>query len=180
MLANAADAPAFAAVPAMKRLRGQVSELPGDWIVAPRHPVAGDGYVMPSIDGTVFVGATYEFDGDPSATGLLHQAHAENVDQLARLLDVAPRHATADEIDALDGRVGWRAVNLDRLPSIGHFEAQDPRRSIVAGLGSRGVTWAALAGEQLAALLAGDPEPLERRLAKATDPVRFARRGRPA
>lgn len=173
VFANAADAPGLAGLAAMQRLRGQVSEWPAGAITAPRVPVAGDGYVMPQVDGSIFVGATYEFEGDAVDATPTSEAHADNWARLARLLDIAPRAATPAELAVLAGRVGWRAINTDRLPSIGRVDAA--RRLVVAGLGSRGVTWAALAGEQVAALVAGDPEPLEQRLARATDPLRFAR-----
>jgi hypothetical protein len=38
---------------------------------------------------------------------------------------------------------------------------------------SRGLVWAALAGEMLASLIEGEPLPLERDLANALDPGRF-------
>jgi tRNA 5-methylaminomethyl-2-thiouridine biosynthesis bifunctional protein len=43
-------------------------------------------------------------------------------------------------------------------------------------LGSRGLTWAALGAEQVAALIEGEPLPLEGALLDAVDPARFALR----
>jgi tRNA 5-methylaminomethyl-2-thiouridine biosynthesis bifunctional protein len=42
--------------------------------------------------------------------------------------------------------------------------------------GSRGLLWASLAGEIIASMLEGDPLPVERKLAAALDPARFALR----
>jgi tRNA 5-methylaminomethyl-2-thiouridine biosynthesis bifunctional protein len=42
--------------------------------------------------------------------------------------------------------------------------------------GSRGLLWGSLAGELLASQLAGEPLPVERALAAAVDPERFALR----
>jgi tRNA 5-methylaminomethyl-2-thiouridine biosynthesis bifunctional protein len=42
--------------------------------------------------------------------------------------------------------------------------------------GSRGLIWAALAGELIAAGLEGEPLPLEGQLVDAIHPARFARR----
>jgi tRNA 5-methylaminomethyl-2-thiouridine biosynthesis bifunctional protein len=43
-------------------------------------------------------------------------------------------------------------------------------------LGSRGLTWAALGAEQVAAMIEGEPPPLEGALLDAVDPARFALR----
>jgi len=49
-------------------------------------------------------------------------------------------------------------------------------------MASRGLTWAALAGDTLASLIEGEPPPLEADLLDAIDPARFllqrVRRGR--
>jgi tRNA 5-methylaminomethyl-2-thiouridine biosynthesis bifunctional protein len=42
--------------------------------------------------------------------------------------------------------------------------------------GSRGLLWAGLAGEIIASMLEGEPLPIERKLAAALDPGRFAMR----
>jgi tRNA 5-methylaminomethyl-2-thiouridine biosynthesis bifunctional protein len=42
------------------------------------------------------------------------------------------------------------------------------------GLASRGLTWAPLAAELLAAQMSGEPLPLERDLCATLDPARFA------
>ncbi|MCD4543099.1 bifunctional tRNA (5-methylaminomethyl-2-thiouridine)(34)-methyltransferase MnmD/FAD-dependent 5-carboxymethylaminomethyl-2-thiouridine(34) oxidoreductase MnmC, partial [Burkholderia pseudomallei] len=41
------------------------------------------------------------------------------------------------------------------------------------GYGSRGLVWAALGAELIAAQIDGEPWPLERELAEAIDPARF-------
>ena len=55
---------------------------------------------------------------------------------------------------------------MPRLPGLYVFTA----------LGSRGIGWAALGGQVLAALVSGAPVPLERSLVDAIDPARFALR----
>jgi len=47
---------------------------------------------------------------------------------------------------------------------------------VFSGLGSRGIAWAALGGQLLAAWITGAPSPLEADLRDALDPARFARR----
>ena len=176
---------------ALQRLRGQVSELPATSLAPPRLPVTGDGYVLPARDGVCVVGATYEHeDIDDPAPRVA--AHAENLERVARLLagqrpDVDPRR--------LAGRVGWRAVAHDRLPLAGlvhdaqalaaattrHMPglAELPRQpglACLAALGSRGMAWAGIGAALIAAQWCGDPWPVERSLAEAVDPGRFALR----
>lgn len=105
----------------------------------------------------------------------------------------------------LEGRVGWRATTPDRLPLIGvlpwhadrlanvkHLRREQVRMlprerqmvdgrtqgslSVIGGLGSRGITWAALAGELLAHWVTGAPCPVEAELRDAMDPARFLAR----
>ncbi|MCH8180190.1 MAG: FAD-dependent 5-carboxymethylaminomethyl-2-thiouridine(34) oxidoreductase MnmC [Proteobacteria bacterium] len=106
---------------------------------------------------------------------------------------------------ALEGRVGWRATTPDRLPLVGalpwhperlatggHRRLEQVRRVprerqaqdgltqgglyVLSGLGSRGITWAALAGELLAHWVTGSPCPVEAELRDAMDPARFLAR----
>jgi tRNA 5-methylaminomethyl-2-thiouridine biosynthesis bifunctional protein len=86
--------------------------------------------------------------------------------------------------------VGWRLVTPDRLPLVGGLPApeQTGRQDLLRGLkrlpglvlctalGSRGISWAALAGQVAAAQLCGSPVPLEAELLDAIDPARFALR----
>ena len=93
----------------------------------------------------------------------------------------------------LHGRVGWRATAADRLPLIGAVPAQmtegatalpdQPRHwprvpglFVASGFGSRGLTWAPLAGRLIAAWIAGAPHPLPADVVDALDPARFATR----
>ena len=106
---------------------------------------------------------------------------------------------------SLAGRVGWRATTPDRLPLVGalpwHADrlaaSQHTRREqarmlprerhsldgqtqgslcVISGLGSRGITWAALAGELLAHWVTGSACPVEAELRDALDPARFLAR----
>jgi tRNA 5-methylaminomethyl-2-thiouridine biosynthesis bifunctional protein len=90
----------------------------------------------------------------------------------------------------LQGRVGWRFRTDDRLPIIGAVPSNWNHQAlrlreitrqrglyVCSALGSRGITWAPLAGQILAAHLAGMPMPLEGELVDALDPARFMVRG---
>jgi tRNA 5-methylaminomethyl-2-thiouridine biosynthesis bifunctional protein len=66
------------------------------------------------------------------------------------------------------------AVGAERLREL----PRQPGLYGLLGYASRGLTWAPLAAELLAASLDGEPLPLEAQLAAALDPGRFLLRGR--
>jgi tRNA 5-methylaminomethyl-2-thiouridine biosynthesis bifunctional protein len=162
-------------------IRGQVSHLPSSALPALPLVVCGDGYLTRPVNGLCCVGASYDFDADPQ---LRRDSHDAN---LARLAQILPQ---ADGLDGLPlaGRTGFRCAAPDRLPLVGALP--DPAATITGsrlrdvprlpdmygllGYGSRGLIWAALAAELLAAQLEGEPLPVESALAAALDPARFA------
>jgi len=64
---------------------------------------------------------------------------------------------------------GVRCVSDDRRPFLGEVQ---PGLWVSTAMGSRGLTFAALCAELLAARLHGEPLPLERRLAQSLDTER--------
>lgn len=101
----------------------------------------------------------------------------------------------------VQGRTGWRATTPDRLPLVGalpwsaqRLAAHGQRHRLdqvrhlprerhthgglfaLTGLGSRGITWAPLAGELLAHWVTGSECPVETELRDALDPARFLAR----
>lgn len=71
----------------------------------------------------------------------------------------------------LDGLTGFRATVPDRLPIFG--ATLIPGVWTATGLGSRGLLWAPIGAELIAARLEGEPVPLSRDLAGAISPRRF-------
>jgi tRNA 5-methylaminomethyl-2-thiouridine biosynthesis bifunctional protein len=185
VLANAAEALRLARSRAIRirRVRGQLTFLPEDRVVAPHVAVLRGGFVLPAIRGTAIAGATYDFDDeDPSPRT---SSHESNLERLNRIL---PGAASGIDAAMLEGSVGFRAVSPDRLPLIGPLADEDasatknPQLATLArrgGLygafayGSRGLLWAGVGAELLASLIEGEPLPLEARLADAIDPGRF-------
>ena len=186
------DASAAAALGPLSAVRGQLSAW--RWhagLPAPQCAVSGAGYTLPVQDGWLWSGATSQHDdADPTVRGA---DHAHNRERLTRLLGVDEATLGAPEI----GRVGWRAQTPDRLPLIGALpdlhalaaarRADAPRlvprirseRSglyVFTGLGSRGLSHAALGAELLASWISGAPCPVEADLRDALDPARFALR----
>jgi len=185
---------------ALHRSRGQTSGIDSAcWPTAAalRLPLAGSGYLLPSLDGTTWFGASsHEGDTDPD---LRSDDHRANVERLAGLVAEPPPLAALGE---LRGRVGWRWASPDRLPLIGpvplavigaelgleidaaasprpeqpRFAPRAPGLFVFAGLGSRGIAGSALGAQVLAASITGAPMPLEADLLDAVDPARFASR----
>ena len=172
VLANAADALRLSPRPEvrLRRVRGQLTLVPA--IAGLRHVLLRGGMVLPGIEGLSLVGASYDLgDEDPA---LRADSHAGN---LARLEQMLPGSARGLDPQKLDGRVAFRAVVRDRLPLIGPMN--DARGAGLYGAfayGSRGLLWAGIGGELIASMLEGEPLPLERKLAAAVDPGRFALR----
>lgn len=168
-------------------LRGQVTHL--DAAALPQLPLVlcREAYLTPAAQGLACAGATYDMDGDAQ---LRASSQAENVGRLRALLSDPQAAAGAP----LAGRVGFRSVAPDRLPLVGRLpdfgaaggteRLRDvPRHPGLFGLlgyASRGLIWAPLAAELLAAQLDGEPLPLETGLADALDPARFVLRARRA
>lgn len=181
ILANGTNAMAFPQTQTLplSAIRGQVTHVPAEALPALPVVICGEGYVTRPANGICCVGASYDFDSD---TQLRQASHDEN---LMRLFQVLP-HARIDA--ALAGRVGFRCVSPDRLPLAGALPDASspitgsrlrdvPRLPGLHGLmayGSRGIVWAPFAAELLASALEGEPLPIERELAEALDPARFA------
>ncbi len=172
ILANAADALRLSPQPAtrLRRVRGQLTLIPA--IKGLDHVLLCGGMALPGIDGQSLVGASYDVDDeDPN---LRTDSHIGNLARLEQMLPGASRGLQAEK---LDGRVAFRAVVPDRLPMIGPLaDARGPGLYGAFAYGSRGLLWASLAGELIASMLDNEPLPVERKLAAAVDPGRFALR----
>lgn len=184
----------------LQRVRGQISYLQAprtDW---PALPVCGDGYVCPTDNDFLVIGATFDAaNQDPALREADHQA---NLDTLHRSLPTLAAHPV------IGGRVGFRTSSPDRLPILGAVPDPDffrtayadlrhgPRRRpmpaahylpglhVTTAHGSRGLTTCPLAAAQLAAQLEQEPLPLLRDQLQATHPgrllIRQLQRGKPS
>ncbi|HEY4372517.1 MAG TPA: bifunctional tRNA (5-methylaminomethyl-2-thiouridine)(34)-methyltransferase MnmD/FAD-dependent 5-carboxymethylaminomethyl-2-thiouridine(34) oxidoreductase MnmC [Burkholderiales bacterium] len=172
----------------LQRVRGQLTGVPAQAAHAPRVIVSGYGYCLPPVRGMMWSGASYfPRDTDVSARPEEHRAN------LARVADMLPENDFTALPAGLAAHVGFRAVSPDRLPLVGAapqweavtgagvnrrgFASVDlPRQHglyLIGGLGSRGLTWAALAGEIVASQIDGEPLPVEADLLESIDPARF-------
>lgn len=159
--------------------------------------LCGEGYIAPAAarDGSPrhSFGATFKLK--QTDTELRAEEHRENLHTLASLL---PEIAQSFEDQPLEGRAALRAATPDYLPMAGPVADWDqlegtyqalrknrkqridrrtpyqPHLYVLAGLGSRGFTYAPLAAEVLAGWIAGEVMPVSEELVKALHPMRFA------
>lgn len=200
VLANAADASRLLAplgLPSgacpVDPVRGQLSWLAADegtGLPAPALPLVGQGYLLPPVDGARVFGATSQPGDSDGAVRI-----ADHRDNLARLSGLSPALAAAADwpTERVQGRTAWRAVSRDRLPLIGavpeawvggtagawdqpRFVPRAAGLYLYTGLGSRGITLAALGARLLAGMVTGGPLPLSADLVDALDPARFVTR----
>jgi tRNA 5-methylaminomethyl-2-thiouridine biosynthesis bifunctional protein len=167
----------------LRRTRGQLSHLKAS-SARPNLPVAGLGYAIADPAAGLWCGATSQDEAMQAAmdSTLCADDHQHNLQQWGRLAHVKP------PLTAQAGRVAWRLAAPDRLPLVGglaepgysgrqdqaRFIPRLPGLAICMAMGSRGITWAALCGQVLAAQVSGAPCPLEASLLDAIDPLRFA------
>ncbi|MBC5783452.1 FAD-dependent 5-carboxymethylaminomethyl-2-thiouridine(34) oxidoreductase MnmC [Ramlibacter sp. USB13] len=166
-----ASADLLPAPPVLNAVRGQVTWGPHgeDAGTLPPFPVNGHGHFLPRVPlvdrGAWITGSTYG-RGDTD-TRLRPQDDDEN---LRRVAEVLPAAAEVMQAAAARGQVrswaGVRCTSADRRPLVGEISAG---LWLATAMGSRGLTFAALCGELLAARLHGEPLPLEARLARALD-----------
>ena len=166
-------------------IRGQVTHLAEGLAPALPFVLCREAYLTPASGGLHSLGASYDDDGDPA---LRADSQRDNLDKIRALLGDPAIGVGAP----LQGRVGFRSVAPDRLPLVGALPETAPggrlerlrdvpRQSGLYGLlgyASRGLIWAPLAAELLAAQLDGEPLPLERELVESLDPARFVLRER--
>jgi tRNA 5-methylaminomethyl-2-thiouridine biosynthesis bifunctional protein len=172
----------------VRSVPGQVTLLDAPALRGLRAGFGGDGTLLNAPDGTIALGATYEaYEGTASGVLDARSADRSNLQRLSRLL------AEPVDLRVIGRFAGIRCVARDRLPYLGavadedaarhhaatlrgaHFEDL-PRRPglfVASAFGSRGLSFAALGAELIAAQLEGEPWPIERELARAVDPARI-------
>jgi tRNA 5-methylaminomethyl-2-thiouridine biosynthesis bifunctional protein len=174
VIAAGVDSRALAPELPLQPVRGQVA-----WGVAPHGstlpsvPVNGNGHLIahvPDEGGELWLtGATFDRDSDDRV--LRPEENEVNLEKLQRLL---PGAAAQLRPDFTSGQVhawaGVRCASGDRRPLVGPMrpEAEDGIW-VCTALGSRGMSFAALCAELLAARWHGEPLPLPARLASALD-----------
>jgi tRNA 5-methylaminomethyl-2-thiouridine biosynthesis bifunctional protein len=179
-------APSLARLPALQGIRGVMSsglQGPEQASALPALPVNGLGSLICNIPmggesenaaGHMawYAGATYETGELINAPLSAH--HQTNFNKLRTLLpDAAQALSPAFDTGEVQTWQGTRCVTPDRLPVVGPLEASaSPRLWISAALGSRGLSYAVLCAELLAAQMGGEPWPLPASLARHLSALR--------
>lgn len=157
----------------LQAVRGQVTWAPRPENAAalPPFPVNGNGHFLPDVPlverGAWITGSTYgrgETEADVRGAD-----DTANLDRARTLLPGAGALLAGSRTTAWSG---VRCASSDRRPLVGELA---PGMWVSTAMGSRGLTFAALCGELLAARLHGEPLPLPLRLAQALDAARQGR-----
>jgi tRNA 5-methylaminomethyl-2-thiouridine biosynthesis bifunctional protein len=156
----------------LQPVRGQVAwgHMASD-LELPATPLNGDGHLIahvPDAEGALLWLAGATFDRDSTDLAATAADSAANRERLARLHpDAAASLAPAFERGEVNTWVGVRCASGDRRPLVGPLDADAAGLWACTALGSRGLSFAALCAELLAAQWHGEPLPLPATLAKA-------------
>lgn len=172
--------PALPAIMSMDTLGGQVMHVPvGMLPQVPATVIGAEGYFLPPIDGHCVLGSTYEprrevppltLEGQRQIVSKLAGALAPEVLKTVReRLETAEERSKAQSEAPFPGWSGSRAVIRGRLPAFGPVPGQEGLW-LACGYASHGLTWSALAGDVIAAMLCAEPVPLEQDLLQAVAP----------
>ena len=156
----------------LQPIRGQVSIGRRGTEVLPPYPLNGHGSFLPDLptpQGRTWVmGASYERDNAvASTTAADNQA---NWERLQMLLPEAAALQSQFEDGTVQAWAGIRCAAPDRLPMVGPIA---PGLWASTAMGSRGLSFAHLCAELLAAQLHGEPWPVEKKAAAALDVRRY-------
>ncbi|MDP5052944.1 MAG: FAD-dependent 5-carboxymethylaminomethyl-2-thiouridine(34) oxidoreductase MnmC, partial [Congregibacter sp.] len=179
----------------LRVVRGQTTQIPAPADQTLLTSLCHRGYIAPAINGEHCIGATFKPGDDGRA--LRVEEHAENLSALAKALPAWQSHLASLDPRALRGRAELRCVSPDYLPLAGPLPAENVFRERYAALtwdakqiiptkgayepglylssahGSRGLSYAPMSAELIAAQIFAEPLPISRELQRALSPARF-------
>ena len=140
----------------------------------PPFPVNGHGSLIPAVpfDDRQLWCLGSSFERDMNAPHIKAADHAANLERLAALLpQTAAQLAPEFFANRVEAWAGVRCTSPARLPVLGQIASTgDAAVWVSTAMGSRGLTFAALCGELLAAQLHGEPLPVELSVLQALQP----------
>lgn len=146
-------------------VRGQVSHVRSQAMAPLKTVICHQGYLTPALDGLHCVGAT--FDRSRQQALLLE---SDNQANLALVQQVLQQPAWFNDAKVESAKAGLRTTVPDHLPVAGFIA---PGLHLFGGLGARGLLFAPLLAQQLAAQLCNEPLPLSEKLSVLIHPARF-------
>jgi len=180
----------------LRKIRGQISQLPCTAESSQLQTViCGEGYFTPAENGLHSCGATY--NKDIFTREVRDQDHQTNIAQISATDPGLAAALGEPAIESLSGRANFRCTTPDYLPISGPLpnvpemlkdyailrrDAKTvlptrgsylPNLYVNCGMGSRGLSYAPLTAEVLAAQIAGETPVLEQALLNAINPARF-------
>ena len=152
-------------------VRGQVSHVRCEAMAPLKTVICHQGYITPAAaafsgQSEHCVGATF----DRSRQQAL-ELEEDNRANLALVNKVLQQPAWFNEAFVTSAKAGVRATIPDHLPLAGMLQS---RIWLLGGLGARGLLFAPLLAEHLAAGLCDEPSPLSVELSALVSPIRFA------
>ncbi len=155
--------------------------------------VCKDGYIAPPLNNTVSIGASFRMKSPE--TGILNKDHQFNIDNYMNALPnmpkptevngrVAVRTATTDYLP-LAGPIPnthkfcqrFKALGLNAKKDINEYGKYYKNLYLLAGLGSRGLSYAPLCSDLICEQLTTSSESIEPEISQALNPARFLIRG---
>jgi tRNA 5-methylaminomethyl-2-thiouridine biosynthesis bifunctional protein len=140
--------------------------------------INGNGHFIPAVPwegGHIWLsGSTYEHD-TPHNPQVTVQGMASNLQRLQQLIPAAA-HLLAAQYSAgqVQGWAGARCTTRDRLPMVGAVSPDHaPGLHVCSAMGSRGLSFATLCGQHVAAQIMQASSPLPDDLRSAIDAARF-------
>lgn len=167
----------FAPALPLQAVRGQVMYGHGAAGLPP-HPINGDGHLIAHVpnglDPLWLAGSTY--DRDSNSTALRDEDMQANLERVERLHPGAAHTLQGRQAHGqMQAWAGVRCASGDRRPLVGPADPLQPQGPwVCTALGSRGLSFAALCAELLAAHWHGEPLPLPASMARALDTRRLA------
>ena len=180
----------------LRKIRGQITQLPSTAESSQlKTVICGEGYFTPAENGFHSCGATY--NKDIFTPEVRDEDHRTNIEQIRATDSGLAATVGQPPIENLTGRANFRCTTADYLPIVGALpnvpemiedyailrrDAKTvletrgsylPNLYVNCGMGSRGLSYAPLTAEILAAQIAGETPPLERELLNAMHPARF-------
>ena len=152
-------------------VRGQVSHVRSEHMAGLKTVLCHQGYITPA--QSVFsgqpehcVGATFDRSRQQPI-----ELEEDNDANLALVNKVLQQPAWFNDAVVISAKAGVRATIPDHLPLAGQVT---DNMWVLGGLGARGLLFAPLLAEHLAAMLCGEPAPLSTELSALVSPKRFA------